>query len=110
MVGIGERKVQPPGELAPDGGLAGTRQADENNSQPPYRQLGWFGLLHLVEELWFAKIERDVISRGVFTSLPDLKRKLMRYIKKYNEQPKPIKWKCCDLSRRITPDSIVTVH
>jgi transposase len=61
-------------------------------------------------ELWFAKIERDVIARGVFTSLPDLKRKLMRYIRKYNEQPKPVKWKYCDLSRRITTDSIVTVH
>jgi hypothetical protein len=30
-------------------------------------------------ELWFAKIERDVIARGVFTSVPDLKHKLMRY-------------------------------
>lgn len=27
-------------------------------------------------ELWFAKIERDVIARGVFTSVPDLRRKL----------------------------------
>lgn len=41
-------------------------------------------------ELWFAKIERDVIARGMFTSLPDLK-KLMRYIRQYNEKPKPIK-------------------
>src|SRR5215831_12147810 len=32
-------------------------------------------------ELWFAKIERDVIARGVFTSVPDLRRKLMRYIR-----------------------------
>src|ERR1019366_8268892 len=31
-------------------------------------------------ELWFGKIERDVIARGVFTSVPHLKRKLMRYI------------------------------
>lgn len=61
-------------------------------------------------ELWFAKIERDVIARGVFTSVPDLKRKLMRYIRKYNEQPKPVKWKYFDPTRRITPDSIVTVH
>ena len=61
-------------------------------------------------ELWFAKIERDVIARGVFTSLPDLKRKLMRYIRHYNKQPKPVKWKYFDSSRRITPDSIVTVH
>jgi len=61
-------------------------------------------------ELWFAKIERDVIARGVFTSVSDLKRKLMRYIRQYNEQSKPVKWKYFDSSRRITPDSIVTVH
>jgi transposase len=61
-------------------------------------------------ELWFAKIERDVIARGIFTSLPDLKRKLMRYIRHYNKQPKPVKWKYFDPSRRITPESIVTVH
>ena len=56
-------------------------------------------------ELWFAKIER-----GVFTSVPELKRKLMRYIRQHNEQPKPVKWKYFDPTRRITPDSIVTVH
>ena len=61
-------------------------------------------------ELWFAKIERDVIARGVFTSVPDLKRKLMRYIRHYNTQPKPVKWKYFDASRRMTPESIVTVH
>jgi len=42
-------------------------------------------------ELWFAKIERDVIARGVFISVPDLKRKLMRYIRHYNKQAKPVK-------------------
>ena len=63
-----------------------------------------------IVELWFAKIERDVIARGVFTSVPDLKRKLMRYIRLYNKQPKPVKWKYFDPTRRITPDSIVTVH
>lgn len=61
-------------------------------------------------ELWFAKIERDVIARGVFTSVTDLKRKLIRYIRKYNESPRPVKWKYCDRSKRITPDSTVTVH
>lgn len=61
-------------------------------------------------ELWFAKIERDVIARGVFTSVTDLKRKIMRYIKKYNEAPKPVKWKYFDPTRRITSDSTVTVH
>lgn len=61
-------------------------------------------------ELWFGKIERDVIARGVFTSVPDLKRKLMCYIRQYNKQPKPVKWKYFDTTRRITPNSIVTGH
>src|SRR5450755_3579777 len=61
-------------------------------------------------ELWFSKIERDVIARGVFTSVPDLKRKLMRYIRHYNKAPKTVKWKYFDPKRRITPTSVVTVH
>jgi transposase len=61
-------------------------------------------------ELGFAKIERDVIARGVFTSIADLKRKLMRYIRHYNKQPKPVKWKYFDPTRRITPDLSVTGH
>ena len=61
-------------------------------------------------ELWFAKIERDVIARGVFTSVPDLKRKLMRYIRQYNKRPKTVKWKYFDPSRRISSKSAVTVH
>jgi transposase len=61
-------------------------------------------------ELWFSKIERDVIARGVFTSVSDLKNKLMKYIRQYNKRPKPVKWKYFDPTRRITPESIVTVH
>jgi transposase len=61
-------------------------------------------------ELWFAKIERDVIARGIFTSVADLKRKLIRYIRHYNKQAKPVKWKYFDTSRRITSESAVTVH
>jgi transposase len=52
-------------------------------------------------ELWFAKIERDVITRGVFTSLADLRRKLMRYIRHYNKAPKPIKWMYRDPTNRF---------
>lgn len=44
-------------------------------------------------ELWFEKIERDVIARGVFTSVSDLKRKLMRYIRQYDKSPRTVKWK-----------------
>src|SRR5215831_757314 len=32
-------------------------------------------------ELWFNKIERDVIARGVFSSTRDLSQKIMRYIR-----------------------------
>ena len=32
-------------------------------------------------EIWFARIEREVIACGVFTSVRDLARKLMRYIR-----------------------------
>ena len=61
-------------------------------------------------ELWFAKIERDVIARGVFISVKDLAKKLMRYISEYNKEPKPIKWMYQDISNRITGISTVTVH
>jgi transposase len=59
-------------------------------------------------QLWFAKIERDVIARGVFTSVPDLKRTLMRSIRRYNKNPKTVKWKYFDPSQRVTPESAVT--
>lgn len=52
-------------------------------------------------EIWFAKIERDVIARGVFTSVPDLARKLRRYINAYSANAQPIRWKYSDASRRI---------
>jgi transposase len=61
-------------------------------------------------ELWFAKIERDVIARGVFTSVADLKRKLMRYVRQYNKAPRIVKWKYVDPSRRISAKSAVTGH
>ena len=52
-------------------------------------------------ELWFAKIERDVIARGIFTSVTDLKRKIMRYIRRYNRDAKPFRWSYADPRRRI---------
>ena len=51
-------------------------------------------------ENWFARIQRDVISRGIFTSAKDLDKKLMRYIRQYNKDPKPIKWMYDDPQRR----------
>src|SRR5512138_1433589 len=52
-------------------------------------------------ELWFAKIERDVIARGIFTSKRDLARKLRRYIDRYNQDAKPFRWTYADPARRI---------
>jgi hypothetical protein len=42
--------------------------------------------------------------------VPDLKRKLMRYIRDYNKAPKAVKWKYFDPSKRITSQSAVTGH
>jgi transposase len=62
-------------------------------------------------ELWFSKLERNVIARGIFTSPADLKRKLMRYIREHNKTARPIKWKYSDPRRRIhTAPSVVTGH
>ena len=61
-------------------------------------------------ELWFAKIERDLLARGIFTSIPDLARKIRRYITRYNEDPKPIRWTYSNPAHRITTDSADTVH
>ena len=49
----------------------------------------------------YRKIERDVTARGIFTSVTDLRRKLMRYIKHYNKTATPIRWSYADPSRRI---------
>ena len=62
-------------------------------------------------ELWFSKIERGVIARGIFTSVADLRRKLMRYIRHHNKVPRPIKWTYTNPKRRIAgTKSDVTVH
>lgn len=53
--------------------------------------------------MWLSRIQREVIARGIFTSVKDPDRKLMRYIREHNKHPKPIKWKYDDPSRRIRP-------
>lgn len=62
-------------------------------------------------ENWFSKITRDVIARGVFTSVADLRRKIMRYIRQHNKNAKPIKWRYTDHRNRFaTIDSTGTSH
>lgn len=53
-------------------------------------------------EIWFAKIQRDVIARGVFTSVADLSRKLMKYIRAYAKSARPFRWNYTDPTRRIS--------
>src|SRR6201993_1544622 len=62
-------------------------------------------------EIWFAKIEREVIARGIFTSVPDLARKLRRYINAYSANARPIQWKYSAPSRRLhTNEFTATGH
>jgi transposase len=52
-------------------------------------------------ELWFSKIQRDLIARGIFTSKHDLSRKIMRYIRHHNKTARPFKWTYRNPSHRI---------
>jgi transposase len=52
-------------------------------------------------ELWFAKIQRDLITRGIFTSKTDLRRKIMSYIRRHNSDCLPFRWTYRNTKRRI---------
>ena len=52
-------------------------------------------------ENWFSKVQRHVIARGIFESVTDLRRKLMRYIKAYNKTATPLRWTYSNPTNRI---------
>ena len=52
-------------------------------------------------ELWFAKIERDLIARGIFTSVRDLRKKLLQYIKLHNTTAQPFTWTYANPKHRV---------
>jgi len=52
-------------------------------------------------ELWFAKIERDLLARGIFTSVTDLRRKLLQYIRAHNTACQPFVWTYRNVKHRI---------
>ena len=52
-------------------------------------------------ENWFSKVQRHVIARGIFESVTDLRRKLMRYIKAYNKTATPLQWTYSNPTNRI---------
>ena len=61
-------------------------------------------------EIWFAKIERDVIARGIFTSVSDLARKLRRYINAYSANARPIQWKYSNPTQRIRSNELTATR
>lgn len=52
-------------------------------------------------ERWFARLERDCIARGIFTSTAEITRTLLRYIELYNETYRSFVWRYCDPTRRM---------
>jgi transposase len=52
-------------------------------------------------ESWFSKLQRDVIDCGIFTSVADLRRKILRYIRLYQKTAKPFQWKYSDVRKRV---------
>jgi hypothetical protein len=62
-------------------------------------------------EIWVGKIQRDVIARGVFTSVADLSRKLIKYIRAYSNNARGLRWTYTDPQRRIAAKRITgTAH
>ena len=57
-------------------------------------------------ELWFAKIQRDLLARGIFTSVADLARKIRKYIRAYAKVARPFRWSYSDPTRRIIANPI----
>jgi hypothetical protein len=68
------------------------RGKDHSVPHTPWRPSLWLNQV----EIWFAKIERDVLARGVFESVSDLGR--------------PIRWTYTDLRQRIGNAINGTVH
>ncbi len=62
-------------------------------------------------EIWFSKLKRNVLTRGIFKSVKDLDRKILKFIRHHNKTAEPYKWTYQDISKRMKPfDSSVTVH
>jgi transposase len=61
-------------------------------------------------ELWFATIERDLLARGIFTSVADVAQRIRKYIRHYNKAAKPIRWSYRNPAHRISSTSAYTGH
>jgi transposase len=61
-------------------------------------------------ELWFAKLQRDLLARGIFTSVADLVRKIRKYIRAYAKIARPFRWSFSDPTCRIGDPIAGTAH
>lgn len=52
-------------------------------------------------ELWFAQIERDLLARGIFPSVADLRTKRLQYIRLHNKTCRLIQWAYSNPKHRI---------
>jgi hypothetical protein len=55
-------------------------------------------------EIWFAKIQRYLIDRGIFISTTDLRRKIMSYIRLHKRNCRPFRWTYRNTKQRIRVD------
>ena len=92
--------ISPPTKLRPSESSSNKHPRVRFHFTPTYSS--WLNQV----EIWFAKIERDVIARGIFTSVSDLARKLRRYINAYSANARPIQWKYSDPSRRVRSNEL----
>lgn len=104
-----------PGETRHGGRFLGRQDEDRRRAleQHPVESLhftptysAWFNQV----ELWFGKIGRDLLARGISKPEADLARKNRRYIKQHNKDSKPICWVYSDPTRRTPTASADTVH
>lgn len=57
------------------------------------------------------KVKSLVIPRGVSTSVAELSRKLMKYVRAYAKSARPIRWTYTNPKRRITGIAVTgTTH
>jgi hypothetical protein len=54
-------------------------------------------------EIWFGRLEREVIARGVFSWVRDSAGKLMRYVRASSKTAHPSNWRYSDVLRRLRP-------
>jgi transposase len=107
---MGQRDSHRPGNLSAHKTKAVEQFLEEQPKVRFHFTLTYSSWLNQVE-LWFAKIQRDLLARGIFTSVQDLARKICKYIRAYAKLARPFRWSYSDPTRRIVANPIAgTAH